>query len=79
LYYNHTAKRIDEAVKAHVLIVIQTEFRHLFGLKCEPRPKPVLGSERFIYFQYYRWVRDESSFNLSLNRLNDVILRLLYI
>jgi hypothetical protein len=78
LYYNHTAKRIDEAVKAHVRTVIQTKFRHLFGLKCKPRPKPVLGSEWVIYLQYYRWVRDESSFNLGLDRLDDATLRLLY-
>jgi hypothetical protein len=79
LYYNHTAKRIDEAVKTHVLTVTQTEFRHLFRLKRKPHPKPILGSEWFIYLQYYRWVRDESSFNLGLDRLDDATLRLFYI
>ncbi|KAK3359289.1 hypothetical protein B0T25DRAFT_564309 [Lasiosphaeria hispida] len=67
----------ESAIRVHIR-KLGGLYRKYKGVRREPKNKPIMGSDFFIYHLYYRWVRDTSAFPIGLDRIDDVCLRQFY-
>ncbi|KAJ2906919.1 hypothetical protein MKZ38_009782 [Zalerion maritima] len=75
VYKKYTGYEIDSRVKKHGETLAR-QLADLYGLRREPAHKNSLGPGTFTYLAYFRIVRDRSTFNIGLDRLDDMTIRL---
>ena len=79
MYRKYKGYLPDRSLIDHLRNIIRSETTKTWGLRREPKNKPIIGSDFFIYHFYYRWVHNTLAFPIGLNRIDDVYLRQFYI
>ena len=78
LYKKYAARLPERSLMDHLRNVAMSEITPKWGLRREPKIKPIMGPDFFIYHLYFLWVRDTSAFHIGLDRIDDACLRLFY-
>ena len=78
LYRKYKGCLPERSLMDHLRNVIRSETTKTWKLRCEPKIKPIIGPDFFIYHLYYHYVRDTSAFPIGLDRIDDVCLRQFY-
>lgn len=63
----------------HLRNVIRSDISRKWALRCEPKIKPIMGPDFFMYHLHFFWVRDTSAFHIGLDRIDDACLRMFYV
>lgn len=78
LYRKYNAHPPERSLMDHLRNVIRSEITRKWALRREPKIKPIMGPDFFIYHLYFLWVRDTSAFHIGLDRIDDACLRMFY-
>jgi len=78
LYRKYNSCLPERSLMDHLRNIIRSETTKMWRLGREPKIKPIIGPDFFIYHLYYRWVRNTSAFPIGHDRINDVCLRQFY-
>lgn len=62
----------------HLQNVIRSDITRKWALRREPKIKPIMGPDFFMYYLHFLWVRDTSAFHIGLDRIDDACLRMFY-
>lgn len=72
LYRKYNAHPPERSLMDHLRNVIRSEITCKWALRREPKIKPIMGPDFFMYHLYFLWVRDTSAFHIGLDRIDDV-------
>ena len=78
LYKKYAGYPPERSLMDHLRNVARSEITPKWGLRREPKIKPTMGPDFFIYHLNFRWVRDTSAFHIGLDRIDDACLRMFY-
>jgi hypothetical protein len=78
LYRRYNAHPPERSLMDHLRNVIRSEITRKWALRREPKIKPIMGPDFFMYHLYFLWVRDTSAFRIGLDRIDDACLRMFY-
>ncbi|KAK4219947.1 hypothetical protein QBC37DRAFT_367551 [Rhypophila decipiens] len=79
LYRKYNAHPPERSLMDHLRNIIRSEITRKWALRREPKIKPIMGPDFFMYHLYFLWVRDTSAFHIGLDRIDDACLRMFYI
>jgi hypothetical protein len=78
LYRKYAGSPPERSMMDHLRNVARSEITPKWGLRREPKIKPIMGSDFFIYYLNFLWLRDTSAFHIGLDRVGDACLRMFY-
>lgn len=78
LYKKYNGCPPEKSLMDHLRNVIRSEITQKWALRREPKIKPIIGPDFFMYHLYYLWVHDTSAFHIGLDRIDDACLRIFY-
>ncbi|KAI1464714.1 uncharacterized protein F4812DRAFT_151717 [Daldinia caldariorum] len=79
VYGKYTGTELEKRNKDHIGIILKNETAPRFALRVEPKYKNVLNPAGFTYLAHFRWVRDKTTFQLGLDRLDDALICILFV
>ncbi|KAM5348918.1 hypothetical protein ACJ41O_008741 [Fusarium nematophilum] len=75
LYKKYTAEPWDDNLRDHLRQYAKILITPKWKLRREPKAKPTMGPDFFIYHIHFLWVHDTSHFHIGLDRLDDATVR----
>lgn len=75
LYKKYTAESWDNNLRDYLRQYSKILITPKWKLRREPKAKPTMGPDFFIYHIHFLWVHDTSHFHIGLDRLDDATVR----
>lgn len=71
----YTGREPEAELVQHLYKVVVSEITPTFGLRREPKVKPTMGPDLFVYHLQFLWAKDASRFHIGLHRIDDFAIR----